>query len=276
MSDQPAPATAPVRTKNALHENKLRLVGDILKGARRPATWQLMMFGNQLRVSCYTNLENDKNNGRMEAKMDTITAFAFMEQVEMILNDPTPNKLFTECKTVVNGDWKNPVLEATLSVGRGEDKVVYVGIISADESRPRLQFRLRPTDFHALLGANRQPLPEQLVSEIYGRAYLRLMRALCPSVLDTHFTESERTQKPGGFQKGGQGGGGFQKKPWSGGNGGGNGGGWKGGQGGGNNYGKGGFGGGQNNQNNYRNNNNNYQATQEAEPAFEGDEELAF
>lgn len=264
MSDQqqnPNP-----RVKTALEEPKLRLLGDILKGARRPSTLQITMFGNQLRVTCYTNVENDKNNGRIEAKMDSITAYAFFECFRDVLNHSGPIKRFVECKTVVNGDWKNPVLESTLVVGRGDDNVVFVGIVSADNDRPRLQFRLRPTDFHALLGEDRKPLPEDVVSEIYGRAYLNLMSQLSANVLDTHFREPQR-------QQGGNGGGGGSN--WK--SGGGNGGGWKGGNKGGGNWNKG----GNNNWGNKNSGGNNYgggggSRASEPEPEFDGDGDIPF
>ncbi len=263
MSDQPQNQAQTPRVKTGLEEPKLRLLGEILKGARRPSTWQVTMFGNQLRVTCYTNIENDKNNGRIEAKMDSITAYSFFELLRDVLAHKGPIKRFIECKTVVNGDWKNPVLESTLVVGRGEDNVVFVGIVSADNDRPRLQFRLRPTDFHALLGEDRKPMPEDYVSEVYGRGYLNLITQLAANVLDTHFREAQRPQGgqggQGGWKGGNKGGGNWNK----GGSGGGN---WnKGGNGGGGNWNKGGQGGG-----------GNWSKPSEPEPTFEADEDIPF
>lgn len=262
MSDE-----KPTYSKNALDEMKLRLNGDIVKGARRPASLSMLMFGNQLRVSCYTNLENDVNRGRIEAKMDSITAYAFMQMIRDAINYQPGEKTSLECRTVQNGDFRNPVLETTLVVGRDQEGVIYIGVISADSQRARLKFPLAPTNFHSLCGPDNKPLGQAKVSELYSRAYVTLMENLCANVLDTHFREppprpqgGQRGGNGGGFNRGGNGGGynrngggGYNR------NGGGNGGGYnRGGQGGGGGY---------------------QQPTQpvaEPEPAFNGDDDIPF
>lgn len=259
------------RTKNALDEMKLRLNGDIVKGARRPSSLAILMMSNQLRVRCYTNLENDKNNGLIEAKMDAPTAYGMLELVQRVINEDQPGiKYGLECKAPHNGDWRNPTLETTLWVGRDDEGVVYIGVISADSSRPMLKFPLVSTDFHNFLDSNKKPLGKKASSEIYGQGWLNLMRSLCASVMDTHFKERETKKKEGG--QGGQGNGNWQKR--DGGNrqgGGGNGGGYNRG---------GGNGGGYNRGGGYGQQNGNQGGGQtrpsEPEPEFETDDDIPF
>lgn len=272
MSDfRPAP-----RTKNALDEMKLRLNGDIVKGARRPSSLAILMMSNQLRVRCYTNLETDKNNGLIEAKMDAPTAYGMFELIQKVIHEDQPGiKYGLECKAPINGDWRNPTLETTLWVGRDDEGVVYIGVISADSSRPMLKFPLVSTDFHNFLDANKKPLGKKVSSEIYGQGWLNLMRNLCASVMDTHFKERETKKKEGG--QGGQGGGGYQKQGGGYNRGGGQGGG---GQGGGYNRGGGqggGNGGGYNRGGGYAPQGGTQPArAPEPEPAFETDDDIPF
>jgi len=266
MSDE-----KPTYSKNALDEVKLRLNGDLVKGARRPPTLSMLMFGNQLRVSCYTNLENDTNRGRIEAKMDSLTAYSFIHLIRNARKLQPGEKNSIECRTVLNGDFRNPVLETTLVVGRDQEGVIYIGVISADDQRPRLKFKLLFTNFHSFCGADNKPLGEVTTSELVSQSYATLMENLCANVLNTHFREppprqqNGQRQGGGGFNRGGQGGGGGYNR---------------GGQGGGgyNRGGNGGNGGGYNrNGGGYQGGNQN-QAPKppEVEPAFNGDDDIPF
>ena len=242
MSEQQRPAgNFTPRAKNALDEKKLNLEGTLLQGATRNPTWSVAMIANQLRVTCYSNLPNDKDNGRIEAKMSSIAMHAFLSALEYVIGHDDKCSFPFECYTVRNGDWKNPVLESTLYVGRNGEGVIYVGIVSADDSRPRLNFPMRPNNFHAFIdGATKSPLGEKLSSQFWASGYLHLMRNLTSSVLDTHFKEPPPRPQGGGngggnFNRSGGGGGGYNRGGGGGYNRGGNGGGGYNRNGGGNN-----------------------------------------
>jgi hypothetical protein len=136
--------------------------------------------------------------------------------------------------------------------GRDDQGRVFIGLIPADQSRPRPQFILHTSNWHRWLDQNNQPIAPNLASEIFARGWIRQVLELSTCVLAVNFTErqigpdgktipqgqGQGGQRPpyqggnqqGGYQKkpwqGGQGGGqnNFQKKPWQGGQGGGNGG----------------------------------------------------
>lgn len=265
----------PMRTKNALDEMKLRLNGDLCGGTRPPSLSMLMM-SNQLRVSCYTNVENDKQNGKIDGKMDSATAYSFLDLLSRAHTFQPGEKYGVECKAPFQGDWRNPKLESTIWVGKLDDGTVYIGVISYDHDRPKLIFPLVPTNFHEFIGTDKKPLGRARTSEIYSRGYAKLMENLCAAVLDTHFKEREKKdngnrqggqgggqRQGGGYnnnRQGGQGGGGYNR---GGGNGGGNGGGYN--RNGGGGYNGGGNGGGQQRS-----------APAETEPAFDGDDDLPF
>lgn len=255
----------PQRTKNALDEMKLRLNGELC-GGTRPPSLSMLMLSNQLRVSCYTNVENDKQNGKIDAKMDSATAYGFLDLLTRAHTFQPGEKYGVECKAPFQGDWRNPKLESTLWVGKLDDGTVYIGVISYDHDRPKLIFPLVPTNFHEFIGPDKKPLGRARTSEIYSRGYAKLMENLCASVLDTHFKEREK--KDNGNRNGGggqrQGGGGYNNNRQ-----GGNGGGYNRGGGNGGGYNRGGNGGGYGGG-------GQRSAPAETEPAFDGDDDLPF
>lgn len=222
MSEQPR--NFPQREKNSLDEKKLTLEGTLVQGATRPPTWSMAMISNQLRVTCYSNMPNDKDNGRISARMSAIAAYAFFEALKHVLATDEKINIPFECRTVrQGGDWKNPVLDSILHVGRNAEGVVYFGIVAADSSRPRLNFPLLPTNFHAFIdSATKAPLGAKLSSEFWAKGYLCLMQNMAANCLNTNFKEPPpRPQNGGGNRGGGQGGGGYNRGGQGGGNGGG-------------------------------------------------------
>lgn len=203
----------PQREKNSLDEKKLTLEGTLVQGATRPPTWSMAMISNQLRVTCYSNVPNDKDNGRISARMSAIAAYSFFSALEQVLATDEKCNFSMECRTVrQGGDWRNPVLDSTLHVGRNGEGVVYFGIVAADSSRPRLNFPLLPTNFHAFIDSStKQVLGAKLSSEFWAKGYLKLMQNLAANALDTGFKEPPPRQQNGGGNRGGQGGGGYNR-----------------------------------------------------------------
>lgn len=205
MSEQPR--NFPQREKNALDEKKLTLEGTLVQGATRPPTWCMAMISNQLRVTCYSNMPNDKDNGRISARMSSIAAYSFFEAMRKVLATEGKCSYPFECRTVrQGGDWRNPVLDSTIYVGRTAEGVIYFGIVAADSSRPRLNFPLLPSNFHAFIDqSTKQVLGEKLSSEFWAGGYLRLMETLAASVLNSNYKEPPPRPQNGGGQGGGGG-----------------------------------------------------------------------
>lgn len=210
------------RPKNALDERNLKLTGDLLPGSTRPPTMSVVALSNQLRFSCYTNKEHDKNNGQINAKMSSIAAYAFLETLKEAIADPTPDKRYgMENDGVVNGDWRNPSHETTLFAGRDAKGVIYIGVTHVDESRPRLKFPLLPTNFHRFVNRDGSPCGDVKSSEFWARGWCKLLEVLAGCVLATNYVEPKPKDAPQGGQGGGnRGGGGGGYRPNNGGGGG--------------------------------------------------------
>ena len=252
------------RPWNPLDEWKLRLESsEKLPGATRNATLKVAMIANQLRFQVFTNVENDANGGKIEAKLGAADMYSIFEILRRAIADPNFATLGIPCYT---GPLNEQVLESTVLVGRDSEKKVFVAVVAADKERPRVKFRFFPSSYHRLQDATGNPIDQQTISEIWASGWLNLMTHLCANVLSKYGSDrsqnensSAYSRKPsgdsssapaqhsgnsGGFQKkpwqgnngdggsfqkkpwqgNGGGGGGFQKKPWQGNNGGGGGG----------------------------------------------------
>ena len=262
-NEQPQAPVQGRRPRNALDEQKLKLMTEApLATATKPASLQPAMIANQLRLRCWTNVPSDKNDGLIEARMDSATFRSFFEQLMLIVEGTRTETIRLACDA--QDEQGNQAHSVTVVGGRDDQGRVFIGLIPVDQSRPRPQFILQTSSWHRWLDAQNQPIAASLASEIFARGWIRSIVELSTSVLAVNFSErqigpdcktipqgqGQGGQRPpyqggnqqSGYQKKpwqqGQGGGNFQKKPWQGGQGGGQNNyqkkPWQGGQGGGN------------------------------------------
>lgn len=235
------PAQAPQtgrRPRNALDEQKLKLMTDApLHTATKPATLQPAMIANQLRLRCWTNVPSDKNDGLIEARMDSATFRSFFERMMLLVEGKITETVRLACDA--QDEQGNQAPSVVVVGGRNDKGEIFIGLIPADESRPRPQFILHTSSWHRWLDQNNQPISASLASEIFARGWIRQVLELSTCVLAVNFTErqigpdgktipqgqggGQRPPYQGGNQQGGykkqwQGGGqNFQKKPYQGG-----------------------------------------------------------
>jgi len=229
------PAQAPQggrRPRNALDEQKLKLMSDApLHTATKPATLQPTMIANQLRLRCWTNVPSDKNDGLIEARMDSATFRSFFERMMLLVEGKITETVRLACDA--QDDQGNQAPSVVVVGGRNDKGEIFIGLIPADESRPRPQFILHTSSWHRWLDQNNQLIAPNLASEIVARDWIRQVLELSTCVLAVNFTERQ-IGPDGKTIPQGQGGGqrppyqvGQQRKPWQQNAGGGQGGGYK-------------------------------------------------
>ena len=215
------------RPWNPLDEWKLRLESsEKLPGATRNATLKIASIANQLRFQVFTNVENDANGGKIEAKLGAADMYSVFEILRMAIADPNFATLGIPCYT---GPINEQVLESTVLVGRDSEKKVFIAVVAADKDRPKVKFRFFPSTYHRLQDAAGKPVESQRISEIWATGWLNLMSNLCAGVLTKYGADRSQNENSSAFsgkpaeQSGGGNSGGFQKKPWQGNQGSGNG-----------------------------------------------------
>jgi len=202
--------------KTAFDEMKLRLSGPQQEGARRPPNLKVAVIRNNPRIDVFTNIEGDRDNGRISAPMEALTMFALITKVEDIAMGPPDVQVKIANKTGAPGQQK--ILSHTV-VGKDKEGRVFISVIAQD--RPRIKFLFLPSDWHEMAHKDGTPYDQAELSTVYARAWAKMMAELIPNVMDTHFQESDYQKNggksgggggynKGGYNKGGQGGG-YQK-----------------------------------------------------------------
>lgn len=190
------------RKPNALSEYKLRLVGDPVNGAKRAPTLGFSVNKNQPQIDVRTNVEGDKDYGRISAKLDSPTFFAILALVEQMADPSTPpgTKQMVKNKATrfLNGRRSDPMLDTTVIVGRDNEGVVFIGVTSWEKERPIIKFPFRPSIMHELVDASGTPVPLSKVSELYARGWCQNMYNLVPHVLYAEYVEPPPRDGAGG------------------------------------------------------------------------------
>ncbi len=186
--------------KTAFNEYKLRLRGPMQEGGKRPPNLSVSVIRNQPRIDVFTEVPNDKDNGKITAAMDSLTFFALLEALEMVIDGEPDNQLKVPN---MKGAPQNKFLASTTLVGKDKDGRVYISVVAKE--RPMIKFVFLPSDYHPnIQRRDGTPLDEAELSIIYARAWRRLMCELTPNVLDSHFEPPEPRQ--GGGNRGNYGG----------------------------------------------------------------------
>jgi len=237
---------------NPLKERKLKLNADPLDGAQQrngrsmSPTLTVAVVDNQPRFTVYTNVEGDKQNGKIEGNMDAYTFGAVMETIRRIARGEIKDAIaipnlgyFFDPLSKKRSE--TPGVKSKTVVGRDEQGRVFLGLSA--KGRPFAKFIFGPGEFHqGLAGPDGKPLPASVVSELYAMSFANIIEGLVKAVLVTEHKSDEEIQAAREANKqarNGGGGGGYQNRN--------NGGGYNKGNGGG--YNKGSNGGGYQNRN---------------------------
>lgn len=226
------------RTKNALDNQKLKLYSKNEQGRNASLSWNL--FSNNPRVTVWTGVDGDKDNGKITGAFDTLGFYQFLEGLKMaIAFRPTEGaKEFRNKVELMRPNFKpgggrpDGVVKASeLWYGKDQDGVVWLSLCAYN--RPMIKFTLVPNEYHRFTHATGESLSAGEGSTLLAApAYVRTLELFMAHLQVVEYKEPPPRDNQRG---GGQGGGGG----YGGGNRGGNG-----GQGGGGTYDRRGSGGG--------------------------------
>lgn len=201
MSQQNTPNR---RKPNALSEYKLRLTAKPVAPGSRAPNFGIVVVKNQPHLVVRTNVENDKNYGKIEAKLDTPTYFALIEALSQIIDGPNgARKVISNMgHPFANGQRsKEPKLDTKVLVGKSAEGVVWIAVTSWEQSRPVIQFSFAPTQYHQWAHGDGTPLTEAEASVLYAKSYIRNMSALVPLILFDEYVEPEPRGGQGNWQQ---------------------------------------------------------------------------
>lgn len=209
MSDNP-------KSGNLLSEFKLRLTAEPLDGAierngrRQEPQLTISVYDNQPRFTVYTNVEGDKQNGKIEGNMDSFTFYAVMQAIRDVVADPDSPGYAIENKghffSKENGRSEKPGVKSRTVIGRNERGEIFIGVIA--NNRPKAQFFFRPSEYHTFINKDGTPTSPAKVSEVYAKSYARLMEQAVMQVLASEYISYDQIKARKEANRGGGGGGG--------------------------------------------------------------------
>lgn len=205
MADQPNNA----RKKNALSEYNARLTGDPINGARRGPTLGFAVVKNNPQFELRTNVDGDKDYGRILGKVDSPTFFAILQALDEIVDKPNETKAVwaISAHRFINGQRsKEPMLDSKIMIGKDKEGVVYIAVLSWDKDRPIVKFPFRPQSLHTVSHGDGTPWTAAEVSAAYAKGWVKMLHGIIPQILVAEYVEPP--QREGGYNGGNRNGGG--------------------------------------------------------------------
>lgn len=216
----------PERVKNALDNRKLSMSTPTPGNQGKWSSLQWGLYANNPRITVYTNDPNDsgpdKGYGKITANLDLPVFFAFLSQLDQIINGPDDNKVGIENKNYIFPGGKKsekPVVVSTLWFGKDKEGIVWMSIVARD--RPKIQFKFGPSDFHHFQKGDGTPFTAGECSQLFAKGYIRILEEMVPTLAVANYVEPPKKDAPaGGNSYGNRGGGGGGGNSYGGGGGG--------------------------------------------------------
>lgn len=207
---RPAP-----RPTNALNNQKLKLWAS--NGAGKNASLSFGFVGNNPRINVYTNIENDRDNGRISANMDIPVFIAFLNILKQAI-DFKPTEATPDFKVKIENKRPNfkpgaekgsKVTESELWVGKDNEGVVWLSVTAYQ--RPKIKFPFSLSDYHALQHSTGEFFTKGEASVLCAKAYHQFLMNLIPIFAHAMWEEPKKKEGQGGggnYNRGGGNGGG--------------------------------------------------------------------
>lgn len=205
----------PERKKTALDNSKLRLQAPCPSAEGKMSSMGFQLVSNNPRIVVNTNDPADEGNnyGRISANMDLPAFVALLKILDTLIKSPSENKYSIQClgHTFFKGQRsQEKKILATVWVGRDKEGVLWISVTS--ENRPKIKFPFGPAGgYHSLHHADGSPCTASEVSEFYAKAFLSILEQMIVNVAVDNYVPPE-PRNNGGFNKGSNGGGGYQKQ----------------------------------------------------------------
>lgn len=206
------------------------LFANPVQGSQKRPNLRIKVMGNVPRITVKTNVEGDKNYGKIDFNTDLSTFSVAMHKLyEMATGADTSDgwNFDYEDDFLAGKKLDNKIIITTLQIGRDKDTGrLYIALLSGDKSRPRIQFFFGPSKFHNIRRRDGSAITEKEMSDAYAIGFLKPACKLVDQLMITLFDENAKNvanpnNAPGGGNNNGGGGGNNNYQQNRGGNGGG-------------------------------------------------------
>lgn len=176
-------------------------------GTKRP-NLRIKILGNVPRITVKTNVDGDKQFGKIDFQTDLPTFAAAMYKLKEMAEgrDTSDGYNFDyEDDFLAGKKLDNKIIISTLQIGRDANSgKLYIAVLSGDKSRPRIQFFFGPSKYHNIRRRDGSAITEKEMSEAYAIGFLKPACDLVYQYLIENFDEDAKNVPkmqgaPGGY-----------------------------------------------------------------------------
>lgn len=175
--------------KTALNVWKLKLLAPLADGQTRNATLSVGVIRNNPRIDVFTQVPNDKDNGRISAPMDSPTMYALLEYIYEIADGPNDSRIAI---SNFQGRPSEKVKISTTIIGKDKEGKVYISVTA--DNRPKIKFVFAPSEYHVFSEKDGTPISEAKLSCIYAKTWAKLFHGLVINVLSDFYEDTSPIQ----------------------------------------------------------------------------------
>lgn len=193
--------TPPPRIKNALDNRKLALFAPCPAKPEVKSSLMWMLVANNPRMVVWTNDPNDtgKSNGfgKITANLDMPVFVTYLQMLSDIIEHDGEIRQSIDCLNYTFFTGKRsekPELVSTIWVGKDKDGIIWTSLVA--KNRPKIKFTFGNNDFHHYMNGDGSPMAASVVSQLFAKAYVKVMYGVMEHLLVTNFVEPEKKDKP--------------------------------------------------------------------------------
>lgn len=196
MSDQKF--SSPYR-RNISDERLLGL--SAMNETNKRANWNIRVAGNKLRITVWTGIDGDANNGKQEAVLDLLTGYVLAELIRSVVNSEAAG--FAEgLRTLRLGKegWKGGKQPGpNILVGKDNSGVVFLALFLG-KNRPCIKFQLIDDGWFNLVHKGGESFTPGESSRIVSLSYARALEHFVATLGTQEYVETskERSNNGGG------------------------------------------------------------------------------
>lgn len=162
-----------------------------VEGRRSKLTWGVREANP--RVVVYTNDPSDKEQyGMISARMDPVTFFSFLDELEKLARSPGEGRGWVECMT---GEYENDkatgrkIKDSTLYYGKNAEGLVWLMVDSAKEGRPKVRFVFEISDYHCFFKSDGTAMTRGEASAMAAVATVKNVRVIINNIMSQQLSE---------------------------------------------------------------------------------------
>lgn len=212
------------RVKTILDSDKLSLSTQAPEGkGYSKMFWTVTSTGNPHLV-VYTNVPNDRDNGKIEAKLNLVSYYQLVLLLKEVITGPSTKdgKPFGYVMENKNFRWfgkeksKDVEVLTKIVIGKDEDGKVFISLLSADKDRPKIKFEFGKREWHDFMYRDGTPLSAGDVSQMHAMTWVEMVPNIITTMCTNNYKHPEPKNKDGGGgggynRGGGSGGGGYSR-----------------------------------------------------------------